>query len=177
MSETCTQAEFARRRGVSKQAVNFALKRGLITAEPDGRLDFDKCTAEWDARSHSRAVKAARTPKLRVVGARVREESINKQREWTEKATEARARKEMVDAQRSEMKLQVESAAYVERRQVEKDAFEVFRALRDSLLSLPDRLAAQVAAQRDVADVHYTLDAEIRAVLANFADKVAEEVA
>jgi hypothetical protein len=188
MSERVTPYRFAKLRGIPQQTVYGAIRRGLISVGEDGKLDPDEALQQWDSRSHSRAIRGARSPKLRVInraedtpspvseseGTQAPtkdEERAEKHREWTSMATEARARKDLVEAERSELRLRVERGELVDRKDVEKDGFELYRAIRESLMALPDRLAAQLAAFRDPADVHYTLDAEIRAILENFADK------
>ena len=56
------------------------------------------------------------------------------------------------------------------RAEVEVAAFNRFRAFRDGMLNIPDRLAAVLAAEGDAARVHELLASEIRKALQEFAD-------
>lgn len=47
-----SKAAYARHRGVTRQAVDYALKVQRITAEPDGRIDVAKADAAWLANTH-----------------------------------------------------------------------------------------------------------------------------
>ena len=194
MAERVTPYRFAKLRGIPKQTMYSAIRRGLFTVGDDGKLDPDEAQQQWDARSQSRAIKGARTPKFRMLKPQIldsplptttsatppSDDDVKKYREWTQQATEARALKDVIDAQRAKLRLNIESGEFIHRKTVEKDAFELYRALREAFMGLPDRLAGQLAAIRDVADVHFTLDAEVRAILDAFADRIEasdEEVA
>lgn len=48
------QVEYAKHRGVSKVAVNKAIKAGRISIDADGKIDFAKADAQWSANSLQR---------------------------------------------------------------------------------------------------------------------------
>jgi hypothetical protein len=54
MSETVTQSEYARMRGVTPAAVNLALRNGRIPTRPDGRIDVAAADATWGVRRAQR---------------------------------------------------------------------------------------------------------------------------
>ena len=56
---------------------------------------------------------------------------------------------------------------------VERDHFEAMRTVRDSMLNIPDRVAAELAAESSSTEVHARLDAEIRQALASTAKRLA----
>lgn len=61
----------------------------------------------------------------------------------------------------------------IDARTARREAFECARAVRDSVLNVPDRLAAELAAERDAAKVHARLDAELRKALESAAEVLA----
>jgi hypothetical protein len=56
---------------------------------------------------------------------------------------------------------------------VERDHFEAMRTVRDSMLNIPDRVAAELAAESSSTKVHARLDAEIRQALDSTAKRLA----
>ncbi len=62
------------------------------------------------------------------------------------------------------------TGALIDADQARHEAFECARAVRDALLNIPDRLAAELAAESDAARVHDRLDAELRAALESLAE-------
>ena len=55
--------------------------------------------------------------------------------------------------------------------------FKRYRALRDKLLNIPDRVATLLAAERDPAAVHQKLTAELKRVLSELSDDARAEAA
>ncbi len=49
--------------------------------------------------------------------------------------------------------------------EAKREAYRCARAVRDAFLNIPDRLAAELAAEPDAARVHFRLDGEIRQAL------------
>lgn len=73
-----------------------------------------------------------------------------------------KARRELVEAQLAELELAEKRGELVRRADVERETFATMRALRDRMLGVADRIAAQVAAEGDVAKVHEIIVREIR---------------
>ncbi len=48
MPELITQAEFARRKDVPRQAVNKAIRAGRITKTPSGKIDWETQSVAWE---------------------------------------------------------------------------------------------------------------------------------
>lgn len=67
--------------------------------------------------------------------------------------------------ERIELDLAARRGELVEAAQVERDAYRVARVTRDRLLNVPDRIAAEVAAETDPARVHRTIANEIATAL------------
>lgn len=57
----------------------------------------------------------------------------------------------------------------VEVAKVKRDAFKLARSVRDAMLNIPDRLAAELAAQTDATRIHQRLTEEIRQALVELA--------
>jgi hypothetical protein len=61
------------------------------------------------------------------------------------------------------------------RDQAHREAFTIARTVRDSILSVADRMAPQLAAETDAAAVQRILEGELRAALAAIADELERE--
>lgn|SRR5574340_74403 len=84
--------------------------------------------------------------------------------------TEERARLTKVRADREEFLLKVKTKEYLAREPLSKWLFEVVRTCRDTMLSIPDRLAGILAAEGDQFKVHAALSQEIHRALTDFAN-------
>ena len=62
--------------------------------------------------------------------------------------------------------------ALVPAAEVQKVAFTLGRTLREQLMGIPDRLAPQLAAEREPAAVHAALSKELKQVLNEFASRL-----
>ena len=163
------QAEYARRRGVSRQAVAKAIKQGRITVLPDGGLDPEIADREWAAN------RGAKMPAAPAPAAHVNRRQLPEPFDPTEFLTfdEARALREQYAAERERLKLEQEAGLLIEAAEVKAAWFAALRTVRERLLNVPDRLAQQLAAEGDAAQVHAALLQEIRFVLENLSDEIA----
>jgi len=78
---------------------------------------------------------------------------------------ESKAKSEYFRAELARLELGVREEKLVEADLVEREAFTVARAVRDSLGNLPDRLSNQFAAETDAVVIHQILTTEIRKAL------------
>ena len=78
---------------------------------------------------------------------------------------DARTRREQAEASRAELELQRMQGDLVSRDRVERAASETGRLLRDMVLSVPSRVASEVAAMTDPVAVEARLRAELRGAL------------
>lgn len=76
-----------------------------------------------------------------------------------------RARREKYEADLKRLSYEEKIGKLVSREQIEKIAFEVARRTRDNLLSIPDRIAADVAAETDPQRVHFMITEAMLAAL------------
>ena len=77
---------------------------------------------------------------------------------------DARALKEWNQAMTLDLKRRLLEGKLVEAEKVEDAAFRAARTARDTLMAIPDRLDAELAAISDAAEVHRRLAEEIRHV-------------
>jgi len=78
---------------------------------------------------------------------------------------EANRRERAAKARLAEMKLAQLRGELLPRAEVERIAFETFRVFRDRILSVPDRIAAQIASLADTSEVHEVMISELRQAL------------
>tara|TARA_R100000781_G_C4023682_1_gene108048 strand:- start:22 stop:501 length:480 start_codon:yes stop_codon:yes gene_type:complete len=78
---------------------------------------------------------------------------------------ESKAKSEYFRAELARLELGVREEKLIEADLVEREAFTVARAVRDSLGNLPDRLSNQFAAETDPVVIHQILTTEVRKAL------------
>ena len=83
-------------------------------------------------------------------------------------------RSRLAQARLRELTIQVREGKLVDREATERQAFDTARIVRDGLLSIPDRVAALVAAETDTSKVHSVLTAEIRKALTEVSNLLAK---
>ena len=84
---------------------------------------------------------------------------------------QAKAYREAFTARLKELEYKKQSGLVIEKAQVEKAAFEVARIARETILGIPDKIAAELAAEPDVQRVHFLL----REALLQALETIAEE--
>lgn len=83
---------------------------------------------------------------------------------------ESRARREHYQAELAKLQVSQQRRELVSADEVKAAAFRAARSVRDSLMALPDRLAAQLAGTNDVRLCHTLLTEELRVALRSLAD-------
>jgi hypothetical protein len=99
-------------------------------------------------------------------------------REWKERGfslSDAQRRATLERARSYRLANQQKQGKLYDRAVAKREAFECARTIRDSMLNLPDRLAAELAAETDPARVYARLEAEIRKALAVLAEALADD--
>lgn len=74
------------------------------------------------------------------------------------------------DAKLAELEYKKQIGERVPVAEVRREAFSLARRVREALLNIPDRVAAELAAEMDAAAVHMRLTAELRQALTEIAD-------
>ena len=167
-----SQAEFAELIGVKPPMVTRYKQRGRLVMTADGkRVDVVKSIARLRD-GHDPARGGDRTaPAARETGAARGQSDMPTAREAFGPSPtgvlvyqDEAAREKRAAAQLRELELAERAGALVPAADVEFQVFNMARAAREALMSIPDRVATIVAAEADAATVHALLTAECRKV-------------
>lgn len=147
---------FARSLGVDEKAVRKGVASGRIPPATIGRtargqptiVDPEAARAAWFANAAQATKGESESGTLVAVQRQVAEQ---------------RARRLLFEND-------LRSGLYVPVHEAKREAFEAARVIREGLLNLPARLAAELAAESDPQRVYAILDDQIRAALGETAD-------
>jgi hypothetical protein len=162
---------YARHRGVSLKAVQKAIKSGRIQTTPEGKVDVDSADANWQGNTAPRPTAPSRPSVVQPVAQVLVD--VSKPDLSTTSGLEysrARAVTETYRAKLAKMEFDERSEKLISRDEVQVEAFNRFRAFREGMVNIPNRLAAVLAAESDPRKVHEMLTVEIRQALVEFAD-------
>ena len=167
--ELVTQAEYARRRGVAKSAVAKAVAEGRI-ALIDGKVDPVVANIQWAQNTRARADSGRATVSSTSAVAEVSGglESAAAGRDVASDGGGAddyqslRVRRERAQLEAAERDNAREAGRLVQRDAVERGTFDVFRGLRDAIMSAPLRAAAKVVGLTDTREIERVFSAELR---------------
>lgn len=81
-----------------------------------------------------------------------------------------KAIREAYEARLKKLEWETKTAALVEAEQVQKTAFKLARALRDSMMSIPDRISSELVGEVDQFVIHRKLTEELRNSLGSLQD-------
>jgi len=159
------QSEYAKHRGITKQAVSKLVKNDRILLNPDGSIDV--------AISDTLLESAPNTVKVKR-GGRGRgghnptyntdEESIQRLQEVLDYPG-ARAKYTKYKAELARLEFEEEDKQLVRVQDVKHEAFECARKVRNKVLSVVDRVSGLVAAEQDEFIVRGILEKELRNAL------------
>jgi len=171
-----TQAEWARRRGFSRQYVRRLVQKGVVRLI-DGKVDQSQADATLNAiREPARAVRRSTpagtgTAKENAIDPAKPASQIPEPVSFPQGGDlptlllKTRIKSEVERGKLLELKAKVEAGKYVDADEVKVAAFNKGRVTRDNLLNIPDRLSGMLAAETDAAKVHALLSAEMRQAL------------
>lgn len=132
MSERVTQAELARRLGVSRQAINDLMTRDLLPRSSDGLIDIDIATTAIAANIHPTAKTTAALPKS--------EPAAPPEQKGISYHT-AKTLREITEAQIAGIKLRTMQNELAPRAEVDRKLRAAVISAREFLLAEPPRLA------------------------------------
>lgn len=156
-----SQAEYARHRGVSREAVRRAIAAGRIKPERDGRIDPEKADLAWRENT---------VPRAPTQPAPERQEPTAPDGSPDDPGYfGARAKREHFLAQLAELTFGERSGKLVEADKVDDVAFTAARTARDKILGVRARLAGMISPE--AAD---KLDFELQQVCDELAGDVLE---
>ncbi len=174
MTRNITRAELARRLGVSRASITNAIKLGRISADamtPDGQwLDPDRAAEQFRAtssREHRPALprpawSKPATPEPGPAAPAPPADGV------PDRSASA-ARREAARAALAELQQLEAEGRLVKASDVQAEAFAQARQVRDTMLSLPDQLAQQLAAEQRPTVVHALLSDALRQALRSLA--------
>jgi hypothetical protein len=175
--ELTSLREYARRRCVSHSAVQHAVKMGRISTT-DGKIDPGQADRElWENtdRSKPRNQITGRPNRSRVPGQPPEPMDfggldVRGGRGDATGYARARAAREFYQAQLAKMDVDRQRAILVRADEVKVGAFNAARKTRDQLVSLPERLAAILAATLEPTEVQSILEEEIERICQEIAE-------
>lgn len=172
---TLSIAAYARHRGVSHVAVLKAIKSGRIVKEADGSIDPVKADADWERNTNqAQQRKPSPTPivlppKASVLVSPPTSEPMGSGPNYAQ----SRAVKEAYHARLAKLAYEEKSGALVRTDNVKVAWFNILRVMRDRAMNLPDRMAPLLAAENDPKQVRELLDTELRQLLDDAANAIA----
>ena len=179
-SNLMTQADYARHRDCSREAVRKAVESGRISSfGDDKRVDRDLADVQWARNTRARvkpvtmrsssntatAPAAPSTQTANLPGPADLPPSDTTTAERPQTYEEARRRRELAEAHLAELKLAEQQADLIRVATVRTAVARLAAGLRDSLMQIPGRLAPVLAAESSQTAVHDHLVAELRQVL------------
>lgn len=166
VSGLMTQAEYARHRDCSREAVRKAVEAGRITTFGEGKLVNAKLAdTEWAQNTRTRI---SSKPPAGDSGAAPRGDAPAAEGDYWD----SRARREKAEADMAELKLQEQLGDLVRASDVRSTVARRAAGLREALMQIPARLSAVLAAELDPAKVHDHLHLELRQVLEQLTEPV-----
>ena len=151
MAELMTFAQYAKHRGITRQAVSKAVRGGRISVVCDKndnrRIDPAVVDREWERNTFPN------------VKRRLCEE------EDPLSYSESRAMREQYKAKMAKVEYDQRIGRLVLVEKVKNEGFKLGRMLRQGLMSMPDRIAAIVASETDPGKVHACITKELNNVL------------
>jgi phage terminase Nu1 subunit (DNA packaging protein) len=171
-----SQSDYARHRGCTQQNVSFAVKRGRITLEPDGKIDFDRADRDWPANTHplrGGTRPGAGSPRRRRNAASPVQDGakvVEKPQKPSSPAhlsqlTLARTRREEVAADAAQLDLRRRQGDLIDLATVKRTAYEIAHAVRDRLLVIPMRVRADLAASTEPSECEEIVRRELDSAL------------
>ena len=161
-----SQRAYARHRGVNLSAVQRAIDSGRITVDPNGQIDPATADQQWASNTRTQALPFSR---------RGGQQFDDADAFGFSQYNKARAVREHYLARLARIEYEERAGNLVSRDEVKSSTFTLFRTFRDSLLNVPDRLSATLAAESDAVKVHDVLSMGIRKALNDFGDSILDK--
>lgn len=156
-----SQTAFGKIVGVSQQAVGKAIKSGrlkdsLVTVNNQAApmINEEVGVLEWEKKTQKLKRKLADA-----------KEKVEKDSKTNQVYTQSRSLRESYQARLAKLDYEQRSGKLVDSDEVRESGFKVARAVRDSLMNVPDRIDAILAAETDRHSVHTILTKAIMEAL------------
>lgn len=165
-----SQAEYARHRRVSKPYITKLAKNGVLVMR-NGKVDVQASDTVLDDKPVDDVDTSSPAPPP-PVAARVDRPADAPLAQSGASFGQARTIEMVFRAKLRRLEFETKQGKLIEAEVYRKTAANAFRAFRDGLLGLPDRLATVLAAESDPKKVHVTLKTEISRELEAAADAI-----
>lgn len=153
--EWLTAGEYALHRQVGVQTIYRHLQRGKIpTGMKNGQKVIDKAKADKILDSLFKSADHAALDECDRAGVTPAETYAGN-----------RAKRERFEMELKRVAYEQKIGKLIDKAAVERAAYEVARVTRDTLLAIPDRISAEVAAETDVQKVHFLITEALLAAL------------
>lgn len=164
-------ADFAKMVGVSRSSITQAVQSGRLTAHEDeeGRrflIDSD-AMQDWVNNSSAEQKKNA----VDIPDEKIEKISDSQSASAFPKLNDSRAIREAFKARIEKIKYEEMLGKLVDIEKAQNEYFEIARKVRDSLMAIPDRISAQVAAETNQFKVHKIIMDELRIALRNLKEE------
>ncbi len=156
------QTDLAKLMGVSQPAVSQMVKKRIVRVEADGKILLEQAVEDW----HTQVNVGQQRP-FRRMGA-----TTPSSREHMERYRIARTRREIAEAALAELKLQKALGQVLDADVVRKALADVALATRDRILSVPRRVAPELAGVQDEAEIADKINAEMENSLLALSENV-----
>lgn len=170
-SELISQAAYARDKGVSRQAVNDLVKRGIIPLI-DGKID--PAVADLKITTHLDPAKSKTILSSTAAISTTETISVPQTQSSVASYQGSKATREHYEALKRKLEYEKLEGSLLERDAVERALTEAGRMLRDSIMAVPIRIAGQTVAMTDAHAIEKLIANELRRALENFA-KIAKD--
>lgn len=166
--ESVTLTAYAKTKGVSTEAVSKAVRVGRLSrsvvfdAKGKPRVIPALADQEWTANTDSAQQRVPAVPPPRPAAP---EPEPGPPEQKTATFQQARTMREAYMARLAKLEFDEKAGQLVRADAVKNEAFKVARVVRDSLLNIPDRIAAELANETNQFKVHQRLTHEIRRAL------------
>lgn len=162
-----TPSALADHLGVNRSTISRAIAAGKVTLGPDGLADLVGAVAQFQSNRRRRRCRTRRG------GSELTTSDTPTAAARGDAFWDAKTRREQAEAALAELKAAEMRGELVRRLEVERAVAGRLVALRESLESLADRLAALMAAETDPVICRRLIRDEHRQALANFVETLA----
>jgi len=157
--------QYATSRNVVLKSVQKAIDSGRITVEENGKINPELADAQWKANTDTR-----RQPIDGEYGGNSNASGNN-----SDQLKNARMVRAIYEAKLVEMDYKQKSRSLVEKTAVYREQFAAARVLRDTLLTIGDRVAPLILGKSNITEIAEAMNAEVRRALREFADRMDNE--
>lgn len=168
MSNLMSMRAYAKYRGVSPEAVSKAVRTGrisTITVDDKGTRKIDPAIADKEWSDNSEGVR----PNYGIPSSEEHQGEPDESQERQQRLSVGKsvAYLKAYQVKLAKLEFDEKSGKLVDAEAVKRESFRVARATRDALMSIPDRLAPELAGETDQFTIRKRLEDEIRQALQN----------